>query len=139
MHKRSQVIWVGLIGTFLGFLATQLSNGPGIDPARAQQPAVGKTYEIVQVRLASGQRAMIRYNPRTGETWRMMWEIPQGEKIGTNEWRKVEEPALPAGNYEVLMMEGLIGRDNFYATRFDHATGKAWNLHGKWHEVKDEK
>lgn len=134
MHNNRQGIWVGLIGVFLGFLATQLWYGRGIDSARAQQPKVGKTYEIVQVRLANGYREMIRYNPSTGETWRLR-EIRDGEKIDP-EWRKVEEPALPAGNYEVLMMQWT--GDGFWAFRFDHATGKGWNLKGKWHEVKEE-
>jgi hypothetical protein len=127
MQACKPVISVGLIALLGGFLGSQLWWGGG--PVQAQAAAGGKVYEIRQVRLGNGNREAMRIHITKGEAWRL------GEKA----WEKVPEAGtLPAGNYDLLMMEGA-DKNTFYALRFDHTSGKAWNLaQGKWAEVQDK-
>jgi hypothetical protein len=138
MHHCKRILLVGLTGALCGFFVIHMGSGPGLDPAHAQQPAGSKNYDIRQLRLANGNRELLRFSPAKGDTWRLV-DVPQGE-VKTAMWEKVDEVGtLPAGNYDVKMLEGA-DKNSFYALRFDYVTGKTWSLvAGKWTELLEKK
>jgi len=93
-------------------------------PARADSDAA--TYAIAMVAVNAQSWDAIRYNVRTGESWRIV-----GDK-----WVKLGEPkAVPESTYEVRMV--ALAND-WGAIRFDVQSGRTWKAReGAWVEIAE--
>lgn len=89
-----------------------------------------------QFRVAStnsGERVILRFNPRTGEAW-------SNSTLFAVEWVRVaEEKAPPEGDYDIFVLKARDTKADYFATRVDLKSGKAWHLGDKWIEFKEPK
>jgi len=88
-------------------------------------------FEIRQLRVENGQREVVRFNVKTGESWSNWTSSPP-------EWTKITETGpVPVGDYDVLLLNGP-DKDTTWGIRFDKKSGKTWNFGGSgWAEFKE--
>lgn len=103
---------------------------------------VKKRFELRTVNLPDGSVISFRFNPATGESWRMIWKSDQQTYV----WEAVADSArLPAGEYDIQIADSTDTRNlkeggYFVVYRIERLSGKTWwHKQGKWFDVTEPK
>lgn len=142
----NKTIWIGfclLVVLTLAALFSQSAFNLTDAKASTTEAMQGKKrFEMRTLTLPDGSVISFRFNPTTGESWRMVWKSDQQ----TNVWETVADTGrIPSGDYDIQIGDSTDTRNPkagtyFVTYRIDRLSGKTWwQKQGKWHEVTEPK
>ena len=114
----------------------------GVQASEPEPAQVKKRFELRTVTMADGWVISFRFNPATGESWRMNWRSADQTYIWEN---MVDAVKPPPGEYEIQLVDSTDSRNpkeaaTFVAYRIDKASGRTWwQKQGKWLEITEPK
>src|SRR5262245_61548436 len=124
MHR---IFRIGIVLILGAVCASVMAPGPQCALAQKAEPGgeqKRKDYELRTIRVGKTFQG-VRFKISTGESW----------IIDGDEYTKIPEAAIPAGEYDVTL---ITDDSNWMAFRIDRLTGTTWLLrNNKWVKVKE--